>query len=66
LPEQKSAPAKLRAPADCAFRDIFGFLWCRWADAHKDKKGENSRKGALTGDMGSALVSLRKISRKCG
>ena len=24
----------------------------------KSKKGENSRKGALTGDMGSTLVSL--------
>ena len=58
LPEQKSAPAKLRAPVGCAFRDIFGFLWCRWAGAHQDKKGENSRKGALTGDMGSILVSL--------
>ena len=47
-----------KAPVGCAFRDIFGFLWCRWAGAHQGKKGENSRKGTPTGDMHSALVSL--------
>ena len=47
-----------KASVGCAFRDIFGFLWRRWAGAHQDKKGENSRKGAPTGDRGSALVSL--------
>ncbi|MED9855241.1 MAG: hypothetical protein UFU41_05530, partial [Oscillospiraceae bacterium] len=47
-----------KAPVGCAFREIFGFLWCRWAGAHQGKKGENSRKGALTGDRGSVLVSL--------
>ena len=47
-----------KASVGCAFRDIFGFLWCRWAGAHQDKKGENSRKGALTDDMGSTLVSF--------
>jgi len=54
-----------KAPVGCAFRDIFGFLWCRWAGAHQGKKGENSRKGTPTGDMGSTLVSLRAKSAFC-
>ncbi|MDD5902839.1 MAG: hypothetical protein PUC58_05700, partial [Oscillospiraceae bacterium] len=50
-----------KAPVSSIFRGIFGFLWCRWAYAHQDKKGGNSRKDALTGDMRSALVSLKQM-----
>ena len=40
------------------FSRYFRLSLVQVAGAHQDKKGENSRKGALTGDMGSTLVSL--------